>query len=86
MAVTLPPIPQRVPMIDDKGIVSQPWSKWFLYIFERAGGVIAPSNNEIDLSSLTATVSSLNTTVSSHTITLASLQQQIDDLQKGRVL
>lgn len=64
MATTLPPIPHKVPVIDDKGYVSQAWSKWFLFIFERAGGTLEPIAP--DLTALQAEVDSLEALTTDH--------------------
>ena len=71
----LPPIPHKVPVIDPKtGLVSAPWSKWFLFIFERAGGTIAPSNDSFDLGTLTDDVNDLQTLTSNHEIRIDTLE------------
>lgn len=81
----LPPIPHKVPVIDKNGMVSQPWSKWFLFIFERAGGTIAPSNDSFDLGTLEADlaaiesdVTSLQGTASDHEIRITALEATPD--------
>ena len=47
MAQSLPPAPIRTPIVDGRGIVTAPWLQWLRGLYERIGGPIAPSNNDI---------------------------------------
>lgn len=77
--VTLPPIPHRVPVIDKNGMVTQPWSKWFLFIFERAGGVIAPSLGDTDVAVIQAEVDQLQIDVDAAESDITVLQATVAD-------
>lgn len=44
---TVPPLPYKQLLAGDDGLVSAPWAKWFRQVFERIGGNIALTNNEL---------------------------------------
>lgn len=81
--ITLPPIPHRVPMTDRNGMVTQPWSKWFLFIFERAGGVIAPPIGDADLTAIQAELDATQVDVTALESATVSLDSRIDALEAG---
>ncbi len=47
----LPPVPINTPLIDQKGMVTQPWLGFFRHLFNRVGGHSAKTNIELDLDS-----------------------------------
>lgn len=47
MANTIPPIPYKVKVSDSRGYVSDAWSKFFLFMFDRVGGTTGDSNTEL---------------------------------------
>jgi hypothetical protein len=80
MAISLPPVPQKVLMSDEKGHVTQPWLKWFLFILERSGETFIPSDlaaliadldaAQVDIDALESDVATLDASMlSQQTIT-----------------
>lgn len=77
-------------MTDDRGFLSEAWSKWFRQIFLRTGGTDALSNTELENINVTglqtqidtanANIATLNTTVSGLT---TSTQSALDGLRQG---
>ncbi len=47
----LPPVPINTPLIDQRGMVTQPWLGFFRHLFNRVGGHSAKTNIELDLDS-----------------------------------
>ena len=47
MSISMAPAPIRSPLVDARGIVTAPWLQWLRALYERIGGPIAPSNNDI---------------------------------------
>lgn len=47
MAVNLPPVPHKAPVIDGNGFLTQAWSDWFTKALARMGGHVASSNDEL---------------------------------------
>lgn len=45
----LPPVPFKIPVLDDRGYVSQAWGAFFRQLFVRVGGHNAKTNTELDL-------------------------------------
>jgi hypothetical protein len=73
MAQALPPIPYKQPLTDvNSGSMSDIWSKWFRDMYQRIGGALSSTNEELSdqMATLQTTVSSLQTTVNSHTTIL----------------
>lgn len=90
MAEIVPPLPYKTPMVDQRGIVSEPWSKWFRQLFQRIGGTEAPSNSELgevlDLSGINADIAALEITTAGHTTSINTLNAAVDGLNQGRQL
>jgi hypothetical protein len=84
--VTLGPLPYKTPVTDDKGLITQPWSKWFLFLYERAGGVSAPSNDTIDFTSFAARLTALEALTTLQSGYITALQSDINDLKQRREL
>lgn len=42
-----PPPPIRTAMVDPNGMIAAPWLQWFRTLYERSGGAIAPTNNDL---------------------------------------
>ena len=53
MANSLPPLPLKTPLTDKNGFLSPAWAGFFVELFNRVGGNIAPSNSEINTSTTT---------------------------------
>jgi hypothetical protein len=51
MAVLVPPVPYKIPMLTDTGFLTDPWAKWFRAVYVRMGGSVAESNSELASSS-----------------------------------
>lgn len=47
MSASMAPAPIRSPIVDERGIVTAPWLQWLRALYERIGGPIAPSNNDL---------------------------------------
>jgi len=41
------PAPIRIPVVDSAGMMTQAWKKWATSIYNRVGGPIAATNNEL---------------------------------------
>ncbi len=93
MAVILPPLPYKSPMLRDDGFLSEAWSKWFRQMFSRIGGTEALSNIELedgqtdteaqlqaDIDDLESAVIALQALTVSHTESIAAL---VEDLESG---
>jgi hypothetical protein len=94
MAVTVSPPPYKTPVIDNTGMLSPRWSAWIRELFERIGGISAPSNSELDevldlsdvesdIDALEADVALLETSDTSQNTAIALLRS---DLSQGPVL
>ena len=75
MAISIPPVPYKVQMLNESGLLTEAWAAWFR---QMTAGVEndedAPSNADLqdDIDDLSDTVS--------------DLQSQINDLKQGPVL
>lgn len=47
MSTNLPPVPHRIPIVDQYGMMDRAWSDWFQKLFIRAGGNVSLSNDEL---------------------------------------
>lgn len=65
MAVTVPKPPLKVPFLDQNGFVSAAWAAWITQVYNRIGGTVALSNEEI---------------ANSQDTDVTDLQEQVDDL------
>lgn len=76
MAVQLPQIPYKTPLVDKNGMVTDPWSKFFRQLFQRVGGLSALSNTElagdVNVSSIQTLTTEINT-----------LEAEIDGVKQG---
>lgn len=70
MANFIPPIPYKSKMLDDKGHITEAWSKFVRAIFERLGG-----SNPIDETTQTGNIPQ----------DLANISRQIDFIKQGPV-
>ncbi len=99
MAVVLPPVPYKAPVLDAKGYLAPAWTAWFKQFFLRIGGTSALSNTELaDLPALelaavearvTATesdIAALQLLTTSQGTTISTHTTQINDLGQGPVL
>ena len=67
-ASVLPPPPYKSPMVTSDGLITDPWQKWLIQLYQRVGGINAVSNVNLQKTAaagiLTNThVGSTNTTV-----------------------
>lgn len=99
MAVILPPVPYKAPVLDSKGYLAPAWTAWFKQFFLRIGGTSALSNTELEnlpaleLAALEARVTSTETDIAalqllttSQGTTISTHTTQISDLGQGPVL
>lgn len=67
MAEKVPPIPYKIPVVNAKGFLSEPWDRWFRHMFNRIGGPGEVATNAelqaapLDLVALQAQVATLQT-------------------------
>lgn len=73
MAENVPPIPYNTPIAGPRGMISDPWGKWFRQVFARIGGNIAPSNSELS-SQLSGQVDEIDQSVESIEQRLTALE------------
>jgi hypothetical protein len=67
---TIPPIPYKTPVNNDRGYVSEAWSKFFLEVFYRIGG----------------TSSATGESTTGLAADILQLQQDIQDIKQGPIL
>lgn len=89
MAITLPPLPLKSVVINERGILTPLWATWFRELFQRIGGTTALSNIEleeqIDTSSLNIQIQQLKDDVSILQAELANMSSNFSDLGQGPV-
>jgi len=79
MSLSIPPHPSRSPIADKNGMATAAWTMWFRDVFQRIGGLNAPTNLEL------ATSGSLD--VSGLQAQITALTSRVDDLSNdGTVL
>lgn len=44
---TLAPAPIRLPVVDDRGMMTNAWASWARSLYMRVGGPLAETNNEL---------------------------------------
>lgn len=74
MAATVPPIPFKTPMLNAQGFLSQPWSQWLVFLFQRVGG-----NSDTLPGDVGTEIATLQSQV-------ATLQEQVSGLNQGKTL
>lgn len=88
MSSNLPPVPHTSPMLDFNGFITPIWNDWFRKVFQRAGGNIAETNDELavvgtskitDLAVTTAKIDDLAVTAAKIAV-LAVTTAKLDDL------
>lgn len=88
MAEVVPPLPYKTPMVDSRGMLTEPWSKWFRQVFLRIGGTTALSNTELtenlDTAAIEADIATLFTTTGGQTTSINNLNSSVNDLNQGR--
>lgn len=88
MSTTLPNVPFQIPIADASGRITETWSKFFLFLYNRAGKAIALSNTELAALNSGA-ISTLQTQVSTLQATVTSLSSQVtsnaSDIGQGRL-
>lgn len=84
MSITLPPVPYKSSLVDKTGFLTPAWSGWFRDVFQRIGGTVAPSNNEI--AELQATTTSQGSSIDATETTVDSILDSIEALNQGRQL
>lgn len=88
MPNTLPPVPYKSPIVDRNGFLTAAWSGFFLQLFKRAGGLIAPTNEELgnSTSGISGSVGSIESSVSTLDSRTTALESQVQGLGVGRAL
>lgn len=66
MANPIPPMPLKMPLADEDGMISRTWISYFQAMFNRMGGTAASSNSDLtaNVTALQASIAALNTGLS----------------------